>query len=287
MGKEFDFKTPKAAFDNLFGDNNSSEQITEISVFDLEPSPFNKFKPYPEDKMQELVESIKVNGVLEPIIVRRKDIGYEILAGHNRTKATRLAGKDKIPAIIKEDVTDVQALNIVTYTNLKRDKIYPSELAQTYKLLMEVNNATSCRTLAEIVGDNKRKIQRYYRLNFLTDELSKMVDDEIISVSIGGILSYLKEFEQEILFTFLSENNIKIKEDDAQSLKRLSVETEEDISFELIMKMFGKDKQENKNKNYKITLDNSLYETYFANMEKKEIDSKIEEIIIYYFQNNK
>ena len=287
MPKEYVFQTPKSAFDDLFG---ASVSITEINIMDLEKSSFNKFKPYTDEKMQELVASIKQNGVLEPIIVRpNNNGGYEILAGHNRTAACRLAGKEKIPAIIKENITDNEALNIVAYTNLKRDKIYPSELAQTYKLLMEVNNATSCRNLADLVGDNERKVQRYYRLNYLIDDIMEMVDEEKISITVGVLISNLENYEQDVLVEFIKEHNIKLKEDDAQILKRYRTETDIEITEEVLKKLLLKEnnkREKNSNMKHKFEISQSIYDMYFKDMTKQEIEIKMDEIINFYFENN-
>lgn len=130
-------KTPKVALGELFG---NTEYIKQINISDtISYSKFKMFKPYSDEKLENLVEDIKTNGVLSPIIVRHisKD-GYdlyEILAGHNRCAASKLAGLEKIPAIIKDDISDADADLIFVNTNLnQRDELLPSEKAFAYKL---------------------------------------------------------------------------------------------------------------------------------------------------------
>lgn len=287
--KKIDFGavTPKAAFDDLFG----GQMITQLDIADLVPCPFNKFRPYTQEKLEELAANIKIKGVTEPISVRKllpnddcPYLRYEILAGHNRTNASKLAGLEKIPAIVYENLSDSDAADIMIDTNkLRRDRIYPSELAASYSLQMEFRHATSCRMLAEMIGENERKVQRYYRLSFLIKEFLEIIDDEDMSIQSGVALSYLSETEQQSVFRFMEDTNLKIDLSRAEQIKRYKEEMNEFITYSFLESIFAKQPAIKKEKSMKVTIEQNIYKRYFDSYSPKQAQNKINEILLNYF----
>jgi ParB family chromosome partitioning protein len=206
-------------------------RLDELYTFKDHP-----FKVQDDEAMDELVESIKTEGVMYPIFVRaRADGGYEILSGHRRRRASELAGLTEIPAKVL-DVDDETAVIIMTDTNLVRLRLLPSEKAYAYKMKMdairrkagrkknefpeetnsfpgvsenefprETNSlvGNSLDILAETSGESAAQIRRYIRLTFLTRELLNFTDDERIPFRGAVELSYLTQAEQDTLNTLL------------------------------------------------------------------------------------
>lgn len=163
------------------------------------------------DKFLELVDSIKENGIIQPILVRPTDNGkYEILAGHCRTEAARQNNLDEVPAFIL-DVDDYTATKLMAHTNIYgRDEILPSEKAKAYRMCLDQekklgNNRTD---VAESVGagkDSKRQVQRYVRLSYLSDAFLAMIDNKKLTVQIGVELAFLDSESQDALYKYIEQ----------------------------------------------------------------------------------
>ena len=163
------------------------------------------------DKFLELVDSIKENGIIQPILVRPTDNGkYEILAGHCRTEAARQNNLDEVPAFIL-DVDDYTATKLMAHTNIYgRDEILPSEKAKAYRMCLDQekklgNNRTD---VAESVGagkDSKRQVQRYVRLSYLSDAFLEMIDNKKLTVQIGVELAFLDSESQDALYKYIEQ----------------------------------------------------------------------------------
>ena len=161
------------------------------------------------DKFLELVDSIKENGIIQPILVRPADNGkYEILAGHCRTEAARQNNLDEVPVFIL-DVDDYTATKLMAHTNIYgRDEILPSEKAKAYRMCLDQekklgNNRTD---VAESVGagkDSKRQVQRYVRLSYLSDAFLAMIDNKKLTVQIGVELAFLDSESQDALYKYI------------------------------------------------------------------------------------
>lgn len=261
--------TPQEAYAQMFGVKLQGG-ITNIKLCDLRPYPNQPFRLYNEDKLSELAEDIKQNGVLSPIIVRpfKDEAGYDayqILAGHNRTNACQLAGLEEIPAIVKE-VDDATAALIVVNTNLnQRDKMLPSEKAFAYKMQMDsmklksgertdlvpnghkvdsnnnlvhnVHKVDSYGSLAIETKESRRNIAYYIRLTYLNKALLDMVDEDTLSFRAGVAISYLNETEQNILLGYIVQHNIKLSVSQAEDIKRYSTEIEK-ITTAALERMF-------------------------------------------------
>ena len=199
--------------DELF---NIGEAIDYLYVTQLETFENHPFSVEDNKEMTELVESIKQNGVITPIVVRYKDNDkYEIISGHRRTHAAKTAGLNKVPCIIKE-MTDEQAVIAMVDANKQRENIKPSEKAFAYKMKMEAmkrqagrpnkNNSSQVETnlrtdelIAEEAGESRATVQRYIRLTNLIPKLLNEVDIENIKLSPAVELSYLSTDAQEEL----------------------------------------------------------------------------------------
>lgn len=258
-----------ASFLSLMGVAPSG--VTEIPIDKLVSSE-QPFKVLDNDEMAELVENIKINGILQPIIVVSEDENYRILAGHRRVFASRKAGLSTVPAIIKEDVKSEK--DIIVNTNLLgRQSFLPSELAFAYKMQEEGYQETgvrSVRTSSKIAEENKvsrRTIQYYLRLTKLIKPLLDLVDQESITVKAGAGLSYLSTNNQKIFSDYISSHCIKkINEKQAGKIVELAG-TNELLDSEKLNTIFFSNKNELKYNSYIVNSSN-LEKTLFSMRQK-------------------
>lgn len=192
-----------------------------ISAFENHP-----FRVVDDEKMDELVESIRQQGILSPVLVRPDDEGgYEMISGHRRLHAATIVGLKKIPAIVKE-LTDDEAIIAMVNANLQREEILPSERGFSLKMKMDaMRHQGSCRhdvaklsvverKTATIVGEGSgltgRSVQRYIRLTELIPELLDMVDTKRLSLVNGVDISYFDKDVQKWLYEYIKDNgNLK------------------------------------------------------------------------------
>lgn len=230
-------------------DNDNSIMSLPINKLDLFPN--SPFKVYEGKKKEQLIESIKDNGIMFPLIVmpNRESRGrYTVLSGSNRLDAAQQLGFENVNAIVRTDIeTEEDAILVVVETNLFNrsiDDMLPSELAKSLALrqkalkqqgkrndLKEGTSGTICQKsdepdmyqmLNEEYKLSERNIRNYIRLTYLCDNLLALVDYNIIPFSAGVELSYLKKEEQNILFKLIKDNNYKVTIDIAKELKLLS-----------------------------------------------------------------
>ena len=217
------------------------EQIQQVPVAELHPFKDHPFKVLDDEAMLKTVESMARFGVLNPLIVRpRAEGGYEIISGHRRQHAARLAGMKTLPIIVRE-LNDDQAILQMVESNLQRETIRPSERAFAYKMKMEVLKHQGARTdltlsqvgqklhgvtsrdlVAQEAGDNARNIQRYIRLTHLIPELLELVDQKKISFNPAVELSYLTDAEQRDFLQAMEDSKHPPSLSQAQRIKRLS-----------------------------------------------------------------
>ena len=222
--------------------------FTSLYIENLVHFADHPFKLYSEEKLQELAESIKQSGIINPVVVRKiKDSGeYEILSGHNRTEAARIAGLMDIPSRVV-DVDDDTARLIVTESNLlQREKLLPSEKGRAYKMQLdalkrqgkrtdltnEISDETLCLigtkinsgdVIADKNNESRRNIMRFIRLTCLIERLQERVDNDEIPLYAGVDLSYLDVDNQESIHSLLISNDAyKINLETAGILKTLS-----------------------------------------------------------------
>lgn len=197
-------------------DEDKKEKVEIIDLSLIDDFPEHPFNVQENEDLSKLKESIKDNGVLEPIIVRKKENNrYEIIAGHRRKFASELLGNNFIPCIVR-DMTKEEAIVYMVDSNLHRTNILPSEKAKAYKMKMNAiknikggplgHNARTRDILGEENSESGRQVQRYLRLNELIPELLEMVDNSVLNENPSIALrpaveiSYLSKDEQEMLF---------------------------------------------------------------------------------------
>jgi len=229
--------------------NKNSIGITEVSVNHLHHYKNHKYALYTGERFDEMVESIKAYGIFTPLIIRPlNEIDYEILSGHNRYEAAKVAGLSSVPCIIKEVLTDLDANTIVHIANaLQRslDEYSHSERAaiiadyhETMKqqgkrtdLLKAIDEALEGATepeenqsAKEKFGLSKSAIARYVRLNMLIPEFKEMLDDETLKLRSGVEISYIDSDSQMTLYNTLTNNDFKINQKIAEQLRRIYIE---------------------------------------------------------------
>ena len=194
---------------------NRLPKIYDIPIDEIDDFPDHPFKVRLDEDMDQLVESVKSRGVITPVTLRQKEDGrYEIVSGHRRRKACKLAGLETVPAEIK-NLTRDEAIILMVESNLQRSVILPSEKAFSYKMRLEAMTRQGQRTdltstpvesksraneeLGNQVGESREQIRRYIRLTELIPELLEMVDEGRIAMRPAVELSYLNDIEQQDL----------------------------------------------------------------------------------------
>jgi len=225
-------KIELTAYDDLFQTDESRAEaklskIRDIPISQIDEFPDHPFKVLMDEDMQQLVESIKRNGIMTPATVRLKEDGrYELVSGHRRKKACELAGLETLKCEVKELTRD-EAIIIMVESNLQRSTILPSEKAFAYKMRLEAmkrqagrppkenvsplaTNLSKGRSdveLGELVGESKDQIRRFIRLTELVPEILQMVDDKQIAFRPAVEISYLTEEQQYTLLEAMSYND--------------------------------------------------------------------------------
>ena len=211
---------------------SGEESAMEIELRLIHPFKNHPFKVVDDEKMQDLVESIRVNGVLSPVLLREAGHGqYEMISGHRRMHAAELAGLDSIPAIIR-DLNDDEATIVMVDANIQREELLPSEKAFAFKMKMDAmrhQGATSGHDVQkltqQIVGEESgfsgRQITRYIRLTEIIPELLEMVDSKRISFVLGVDISYIDKEIQKWLYEYIHDNGVIKPEQVAVLRKRL------------------------------------------------------------------
>lgn len=224
--------------------------------------------------MQRTVESIAQYGVLAPLIVRpRPKGGYEILSGHRRQYAAKLAGLETLPVIVR-NMDDNAAVVLMVDSNLQREHILPSERAFAYKMKLEALKNQGARSdltsdqpgqklwsveqVASDAGESKTQIQRYIRLTHLIPELLELVDQKKISFNPAVELSYLTEPEQRDFLEAMQDTQNAPSLSQAQRIKKLSQENQ--CSYEAIFDIMGEEKKAEMDR---VTLKNEVLRKYF------------------------
>ncbi len=233
--------------------NSLNGSQTMISVENIVPFHNHPFRLYEGKRLDDMVESIREHGILIPVIVQKVADGYEMLSGHNRWNAAKIAGITEVPAIIKENLTEREAYVYVIETNMLQrsfDDLLPSEkaavLAERYEKVMcqgrrndileeiallngvdapetwghDVHKSKSRDSIGEDYGMTGRNIARYMRLNQTTDQIKEMVDEGTMAMVTAVELSYLSEEEQKQVCTVLNEHGGKIKNAQATELHK-------------------------------------------------------------------
>ncbi len=305
------------AVDFLLEDTSVLEQgdIQNIELNLLENYHDHPFTLYTGKRLSDMVESVKENGILNPIIILKKEDGaYEILSGHNRAGAARLANLKTVPCIVKENLSEEQAYTYVIETNLMQrsfSDLLPTEKALVLKiryekiasqgkrndLQKEINNleqgiiekeskaedkTDSRKALGKEYNLSGASIARYLRLNELSDFWKQDVDNEKIGLTMAVELSYLSKEIQEYLYQQCGELELSLKPSDAKALHLMN--RQEDLNQEMVTTYLLNLKKPKIKEYQNIKLSQSIYQKFFQDKAKEEAEGIIEKALEIYFR---
>lgn len=257
------------SLDSLFTTQEQRDAAKRDVVLDLPLDQIGDFPNHPfkvrqDEAMMEMMESVQLHGVLVPGLVRQlADGSYQMVSGHRRKLASRLAGLDTLPCIVR-DLTDDEAIIVMVDSNLQREKVLPSEKAFAYKMKLEAmrrqtgrpskengvpvghhfQQGKSRELLAANSPDSNTQIQRYIRLTYLLPEILAMVDDSKIAFRPAVELSYLAEKEQRILYDAMGHADCTPSL--AQAIKMKSFSREGKLSEAVIRSIMAEEKPNQK-----------------------------------------
>ena len=304
------------AVDFLLDDIGVLEEtdIQSIEIDLLESYHNHPFNLYTGKRLDDMIESIKENGILNPIIVLKKGIKYEILSGHNRVNAARLAKIKSIPCIVKENLSKEQIYTYVIETNLMQrsfSDLLPTEKALVLKVkyekiasqgkrndlqreidkldngIIEKENQTEDKTdsrkkLGEEYKRSGASVARYLRLNYLTKKWHQAINDNEISLTMAVDVSYLPLEIQDYLYQQCRELEISLKPSDTKAFHLLSKENTID---EKMILNYLLDMKKPKVKEYQsIKLSQKTYQKFFQNDDKEKVEEIIEKALNMYFE---
>lgn len=247
--------------DDLFStqeerDNEKREYVKAIPLDQIRDFPNHPFKVRMDEKMIEMIESVREYGVLSPAVVRPKEDGtYEMIAGHRRKLASQMADRSDMPCIVR-DLTDEEATIIMVDSNLQREEILPSEKAFAYKMKLDAMKRQGQRTdltsdplepkwrsneeLAKKSGDSVSQIKRYIRLTELIKPILDMVDDKKIALRPAVELSHLSQDQQEMLLDTMQLQDCTPSH--AQAIKMRKFAEEGRLNEDVILSIMSEEK---------------------------------------------
>ena len=269
------------------------EQVQQIPIDALHPFTNHPFKVLDDEAMTRTVESIAQYGVLAPLIARPLPDGdsYEIISGHRRQYAAKLAGLDTLPVIVRQ-MSDDAAVILMVDSNLQREHILPSERALAYKMKLDAMRRTSGRPskenvsqigtqkrsdqiMAEELGESRNQIQRFIRLTNLVPELLDMVDEKKIAFNPAVELSYLDESQQRDFLEAMEDTQNAPSLSQAQQLKKMAQQGE--FSYEKAFDVMGQEKKSEKDT---VTIKNETLRKYFPrSYTPKQMEEKIIQLL--------
>ena len=269
------------------------EQVQQIPLDALHPFTNHPFKVLDDEAMTRTVESIAQYGVLAPLIARPRPDGdgYEIISGHRRQYAAKLAGLETLPVIVRQ-MPDDAAVILMVDSNLQREHILPSERALAYKMKLDAMRRTSGRPskenvsqigtqkrsdqiMAEELGESRNQIQRFIRLTNLIPELLDMVDEKKISFNPAVELSYLDESQQRDFLEAMEDTQNAPSLSQAQQLKKMAQQGE--FSYEKAFDVMGQEKKSEKDT---VTIKNETLRKYFPrSYTPKQMEEKIIQLL--------
>ena len=268
------------------------EQVQQIPIDDLHPFTNHPFKVLDDEAMTRTVESIAQYGVLAPLIARPRPDGdgYEIISGHRRQYAAKLAGLDTLPVIVR-NMDDNAAVLLMVDSNLQREHILPSERAFAYKMKLEALKNQGARSdltssqigtklradekVAQDLGESRNQIQRFIRLTNLIPELLDMVDEKKISFNPAVELSYLDESQQRDFLEAMDGTQNAPSVSQAQQLKKMAQCGE--FTYEKAFDILG---QEKKSEQDTVTIKNDILRKYFPrSYTPRQMEEKIIQLL--------
>ena len=290
----------------------STGDIQELKISMLENYHDHPFTLYTGKRLEDMVESVKENGILNPIIVLKKEDGaYEILSGHNRVNAARLANLKTVPCIVKEHLSEEEAYTYVIETNLMQrsfSDLLPSEKALVLKLKYDKiasqgkrndlkkeiekleqgivekeskDRTDSRKALGKEYHLSGASIARYLRLNELSDSWKQEVDNEKIGLTMAVELSYLSKEIQEYLYQKCGELELSLKPSDAKALHLMN--KQEELNQEMVTTYLLNLTKPRMKEYQNIKLSQSIYQKFFQDESNEQIPVIIEKALELYF----
>ena len=268
------------------------EQVQQIPIGELFPFKNHPFKVLDDESMQRTVESVEQYGVLSPLIARPRPDGdgYEIISGHRRQYAAKLAGLETLPVIVRQ-MSDDAAVILMVDSNLQREHILPSERAFAYKMKLDALKNQGARSdltssqigtklradekVAQDLGESRNQIQRFIRLTNLIPELLDMVDEKKISFNPAVELSYLDESQQRAFLEAMDGTQNAPSVSQAQQLKKMAQCSE--FTYEKAFDILG---QEKKSEQDTVTIKNDILRKYFPrSYTPRQMEEKIIQLL--------
>ena len=280
-------------------DDLKREKVRIVPISNIEDFPDHPFQVKDDESMDALVESIRMNGVLNPVIALKIDENhYQLISGHRRKHACVLLGIDRIPLIGRE-MTKEEAVIEMVDSNLQREHILPSEKARAYKMKMEAMKQQGKRTdltssplgtklrtdeiIAQEAGESRNQIQRYIRLNELTPELLEFVEEGKIGMRPAVELSYLQEDEMRDLVDFIDDEEVFPSH--AQTIRMKALSKEGKLDTEAIREIMLEEKP---NQKAKVKIPMERIEKYFpTGTSQQQMEDTIVKALAMYRQRQK
>ena len=280
-------------------DDLKREKVRVVPISNIEDFPDHPFQVKDDESMAQLVESIRMNGVLNPVIALKIDENhYQLISGHRRKHACILLGIDRIPLIGRE-LSKEEAIIEMVDSNLQREHILPSEKARAYKMKMDAMKQQGKRTdltssplgtklrtdeiIAQEAGESRNQIQRYIRLNELTPELLEFVDEGKIGMRPAVELSYLQEDEMRDLVDFIDDEEVFPSH--AQTIRMKALSKEGKLDTEAIREIMLEEKP---NQKAKVKIPMERIEKYFpTGTSQQQMEDTIVKALALYRQRQK
>ena len=284
-------------------DDLKREKVRIVPISNIEDFPDHPFQVKDDESMDQLVESIRMNGVLNPVIALKIDENhYQLISGHRRKHACILLGIDRIPLIGREMSKEEAVIEMVD-SNLQRERILPSEKARAYKMKMEamknqgerrdltsnpvggklIKGVETAEIIGEAAGESANQVRRYIRLNELTDELLEFVDEGKIGMRPAVELSYLQEDEMRDLVDFIDDEEVFPSH--AQTIRMRALSKDGKLDREAIDTIMNEEKP---NQKARIKIPMEKIEKYFpAGTSEKKIEETILKALAMYRQRQK
>lgn len=223
------------SFEKQIYETVNNDEIIELNLDEIRPNPYQPRKIFKEDSLKELAESIKINGVFQPIIVKKSIKGYDLVAGERRFRASKLAGKQTIPAIIR-DFSENQMIEIALLENLQRENLNVIEEALAYKSMIEKLNLTQ-EELSNKVSKSRSHITNILGLLRLPSEIQKMLINNELTMGHARVLSKLENEEKMLEYAkMIVENKLPVRE-----TEEITIEEERKNKIKKPVKEINKD----------------------------------------------
>lgn len=286
-------------------DSVTDQQIIQVPIEELVdfPPEMHRFRPATGQRLKELEDSIRINGILNALLIRiLPDGSKQILAGHNRRTAARNVGYKVVNCIVKDAPSNDEALLIVIHDNLHNRDLLPSERGWAYRDYMDIQGRRGYRTdltcgksvpklskTRDKVDENAsgRKVSRYIRLTWLIDPLLDLVDQGKIALGTGEQLSYLSKHSQQIVYDFCyaSEPGHPLKENHAKALREAEADPDRIVDEDLLEELTAK-KQSVRLRTVKLEM-SKLRDYFPVGTPEEVVKQTIHTALSVYFEKNK